>query len=94
MNKVINVTPLENYTLELRFDGGEVKIFDVKPYLDYGIFQELKEINYFKSVRIMFDSIAWANGQDFSLETLFLKSVPLKPNNSSDYHRHSDASYI
>jgi hypothetical protein len=94
MEKVINVTPLENYTLELKFDGGEVRIFDVNPYLDYGIFQELKEVNYFKSVRIMFDSIAWPNGQDFSPETLFLKSIPITSSIGTSQFKHSDTLYI
>ena len=77
MIKVIKVTPLENYTLELRFEGEEVRLFDVKPYLNFGIFQELKDNNYFNTVKITFDSISWPNGQDFSPETLFLKSIPI-----------------
>ena len=38
MKKVTGVKPLENYTIELRFEGEEVRVFDVKPYLDFGIF--------------------------------------------------------
>jgi hypothetical protein len=33
------------------------------------------ETNCFKDVRASFDSIAWKNGQDFSPETLYLKSI-------------------
>ena len=74
MNKIIAVKPLENYLLELTFNNKEVKQFDVKPYLNLGIFQELKDENYFNNVVIQFDSIGWKNGQDFSPETLYLKS--------------------
>lgn len=73
--KVISVKPLKNYMLQLEFDSKEIRLFDVKPYLSLGIFAELKNENYFKDVKTCFDSIAWKNGQDFSPETLYLKSV-------------------
>jgi hypothetical protein len=75
MKKVISVKPLNNYILQIEFDSKEIRHFDVKPYLDYGIFAELKIENYFNDVRTSFDSIAWKNGQDFSPESLYLKSV-------------------
>jgi hypothetical protein len=75
MKKVISVKPLKNYMLQIEFDSKEVRLFDVKPYLDLGIFVELKNENYFKDVCTSLDSIAWKNGQDFSPETLYLKSV-------------------
>ena len=75
MKKVINVKPLKNYMLQIEFDSEEIRLFDVKPSLDFGIFSELKNENYFKDVRTSLDSIAWKNGQDFSPETLYLKSV-------------------
>lgn len=73
--KVISVKPLDNYMLQIEFDSKEVRFFDVKPYLAFGIFAELKNKNYFNDVRTSLDSIAWKNGQDFSPETLYLKSV-------------------
>jgi hypothetical protein len=75
MKKVISVKPLKNYMLQIEFDSNEVRFFDVKPYLDFGIFTELKNEIYFKDVRTSLGSIAWKNGQDFSPETLYLKSV-------------------
>ena len=75
MKKVINVKPLTNYMLQIEFDSNEIRFFDVKPYLDFGIFTELKNETYFEGVHTSFDSIAWKNGQDFSPETLYLKSV-------------------
>lgn len=40
----------------------------MKPYLDLGIFQELKDLNLFKTVRTSFDSIEWDNEADFDPE--------------------------
>ncbi len=86
MKKVLKVTPLENYLLELWFDGGELRIFDVKPYLNLGIFQELKDSSYFNTVKITFDSIFWPNGQDFSPETLYLKSISSKSVTANNFN--------
>lgn len=77
MTKLISVTPLDNYTLELGFSNSEKRLFDVKPYLGFGIFQELNDKAYFKNVTTQFDSITWQNGQDFSPDTLYLKSSPI-----------------
>ena len=75
MKKVISVKPHKNYMLLIEFDSKELRLFDVKPYLGFGIFTELKNEEYFNDVRTSLDSIAWKNGQDFSPETLYLKSV-------------------
>ena len=46
--KAIDVKTLENYMLLLKFDNGEEKIFDVKPYMDHKVFFELKNEELFK----------------------------------------------
>ncbi len=74
--RVVAVVPRPDYTLELTFTNREVRIFDVKPYLDRGIFQELKDQRYFNSVRPFLGSIQWQNGQDLCPDTLYLDSVP------------------
>jgi len=68
------VKPLEDYNLLLKFENNEERIFDVKPYLEIGKFQELKDENLFKSVKICFDSIEWDNQLDLDPELLYQKS--------------------
>ncbi len=75
MKKVISVKPLKDFILQIEFDSKEIRFFDVKPYLNFGIFTELKSENYFNDVRTSLGSITWKNGQDFSPETLYLKSI-------------------
>ncbi len=72
---ITNVKPLSNYQLFLTFENGENRIFDMKPYLDKGIFKELKDEKKFKSVRVSFDSIEWCNQADIDPEVLYEKSV-------------------
>jgi hypothetical protein len=72
--RVNNVRPNEDYTLSLIFDNDEEKIFDVKPYLDRGIFVQLKDRRIFNSVKPFLGSIQWMNGLDFCPDTLYLES--------------------
>jgi hypothetical protein len=51
-----NVEPQDNYLLLLTFENGEERQFDMKPYLDIGIFKELKDPSLFKTVKTSFDS--------------------------------------
>ena len=73
---VIDVQPLDDYILRLIFEGGEMRDFDVKPYLDFGIFQELREVSYFHEAYVEFGSVEWPHGQGLSYDTLYLESVP------------------
>jgi hypothetical protein len=73
----VAVSPRPDYTLELTFTNGEVRIFDVTPYLRIGIFCELQDLRYFNSVRPVLGSIQWRNGQDLCPDTLYLDSVPV-----------------
>ena len=72
---VISVEALENYNLLLTFKTGEKKIYDMKPNLDGGIFEELKDKNHFRKVRVSFDTIKWENGADFDPEVLYQDSI-------------------
>jgi len=72
---VINVLALDNYKLLLTFENGEKKIFDVSPYLEIGKFSELKDNDIFKSVRVHFDSVEWANKLDLDPELLYTKGI-------------------
>jgi hypothetical protein len=75
---VKKVKPIENYYLELWFKNGEQKIFDLKPYLNKGIFSQLKNISLFNSVRVVAGSVEWPNGLDLSYDTLYLESQIIK----------------
>lgn len=72
---VKEVKPIENYKLILTFENNEVRLFDMNPYLDKGIFQELKNENIFNAVKVSFDSIEWPNEADIDPKTLYEDSV-------------------
>lgn len=75
MHKVVAVRANDDFSLDLEFNDGSVKRFDVKPYLEYGVFKELKDRSYFKKARVAFGTVQWPNQQDISPETLYIESV-------------------
>lgn len=76
--KVISVKPLDNYRILLTFSNNEVRIKDMKPYLNNGVFKKLKNKAFFNSVHISFDTISWNEEIDLCPETLYDTSIPLE----------------
>ncbi|HEX2958218.1 MAG TPA: DUF2442 domain-containing protein [Chitinispirillaceae bacterium] len=70
MVRVIEAIPVENYKLKITLDNRKTGYFSVKPFLDKGIFQELKDENYFRLVAVRGRSIFWPNQQDFCADTI------------------------
>ena len=83
MKKVIAVKANQDFSLDLKFNDGTVRRFDVKPYLDFGVFTELKELGYFNQVRLAFGTVKRPHEQDFSPDTLYLESIPIEESNST-----------
>lgn len=69
--KAINVEVIENYQLKVTFDNEEVRIFDVKPYFGHKVFDELKDKEMFKTVKVKGLSIGWDNGADICPDELY-----------------------
>lgn len=67
---VKSVSCLGSYKLNITLSNGIAGVFDVSPYLAFGVFSELKNLGYFQQVRVNFCGIEWPNGQDFSADTI------------------------
>jgi hypothetical protein len=70
MLKVNKVIANDDYTLFVELTDGRSGIFDIKPYLDKGVFTQLQDLAYFKQVKPFFCGIVWPNEQDLSADTL------------------------
>ena len=72
---VKSVVPQDNYQLLLTFENDEQRIFDMKPYLDFGpVFRALKDPSLFNTARVCFKTVAWANDADIDPEILYPNS--------------------
>lgn len=75
--RVAEVVANDDFTLTLTFTNGEVKVFDVKPYLGKGVFQELRDLKLFRTVKVAMGTVQWLHEQDFCPDTLYVESKSL-----------------
>ena len=80
---VTKVVAGDNYILSIDFSNGESGILDMKPYLDFGVFQKLKDPQTFAQVHISFDTIEWRSGVDLDPEFVYSKCRDKKRTESS-----------
>ena len=72
--RVKSVTTQDDYRLLITFNNGDKKLFDMSPYLDFGVFAELKDKIYFRKVKPFMGAVAWPHGQDVCPDTLYIES--------------------
>ena len=71
---LIEATPAEDFTVDVRFEDGLAANVDLSYLLDYGgVFEPLKEVEYFCQLRADGEAgtIVWPNKADIAPETLY-----------------------
>ena len=81
---VKTVMPLPDFRIYVEIENGRKGIFDLTPYLDHGVFRELRDVHYFKRVGILFGAVTWPNEQDIAPETLLAEMIPVESISSND----------
>ena len=66
---------VDGFRLRVTFNNGQVRFFDMRRFLDKGIFRELKNPRYFKKVRVITGGIEWPHEQDLSADTLYYRGA-------------------
>jgi hypothetical protein len=74
---VKSVRSLDDYRLEVLFENGERRMFNVKPYLQRGVFVRLQNRAIFQAARVEAGSVEWPGELDLSYDTLYLESQPI-----------------
>lgn len=62
----------------MEIEDGRKGIFDLKPYLDHGVFRELREVAYFNQVGTLLGAVTWPQEQDIAPETLLAEMRPVE----------------
>jgi len=73
--RVKKVTPQPDYKLKIVFTNNEQGLYDCSKLLDFGVFQELKDVDYFNKVRVCDGTVAWPNEQDICPDTIYIDAV-------------------
>jgi hypothetical protein len=79
---VIEVSQVEigaEYILLVTFKNGERRHFDMAPYLQYPVFQKLKNPAFFSLARVDYGTVTWPGDIDIAPETLYAFESPDSP---------------
>ena len=72
--RISEVIPTDDYKLNPIFTNGEREFYDCSGLLDFGVFREFRDKNYFKRVTVLHGTTVWPNEQDICPDTLYLDS--------------------
>ena len=72
--RVKSVMPIDEFKLQLEFSNGEIGVYDCTHLLNFGVFTELKDKDYFRQVRVKHGTVVWPHEQDICPDTLFIDS--------------------
>lgn len=74
---VVGVEAQAGHVLLIQFENGERRRFDMTPYLDKGVFVELKDMRMFKLAKVEYGTVVWPGEIDIAPETLYDRSLPV-----------------
>jgi len=79
--KMLNVEPLDDYKIKIYYETGEIKLFNVLPYISGNWYEELNNNEYFKTIHLVSNGhgIEWENGQDTAPHELYDLSALIAP---------------
>ncbi len=74
---VLSVKPQADYSVIVTFETGEIRKFNVKPYICGEWFGKLNDVHVFNTVHPCGNTIEWADGQDIAPHELYELSVAM-----------------
>ncbi len=77
--RVSKISTTDDYQLGLVFTNGEQGTYDCSSLLNFGVFKELKNKNYFTQAKVIDGTVVWPHEQDICPDTLYLDSTKINP---------------
>lgn len=75
MLTITQIVANRDWCLDVTFEDGSRRIYDVKPLLECEAFEDLKDIDLFLQVRNGGYFVEWPTGADLSADTLSLEGT-------------------
>jgi Protein of unknown function (DUF2442) len=69
-----NISYKSPYKFIVTFTNGEIKKFDVKPYLNYPVYEELKNESFCSKATVQNGTVVWNDEIDIDPDRLYLES--------------------
>lgn len=73
---VERVVSASDYTLRLEFRDGRRGVFDFRPYLDFGPYAPLRNVELFMKAHVAYDTVVWSDDIDIAPERLYSNCTP------------------
>ena len=73
--RVASIQPEANYRLRILFTNGEQGVYDCSHLLDFGVFRELRDPEYFRRAAVAYGTVAWPHEQDICPDTLYEEAI-------------------
>lgn len=81
MEALLDVVKVEvgaDYALQIEFENGENRVFDMRPYLEKKPFVRIRDASIFAQARVEYGTVVWPGNIDIAPETLYDRSIPGK----------------
>lgn len=78
MRNIHTIHANDDWTLDIAFDDGAERRYDVKPLLACEAFEPLQNLNVFKTIHNCGYFVEWINEVDLSADTLYLDGISIK----------------
>lgn len=73
---VIQVVASPDYFIVAEFATGEMRRFDMRPYLDFPAYAELREKSMFLRAHVEHGTVVWSEDIDLSPDLLYMRGLP------------------
>ena len=68
------VRPLEDFCLQVFFENGEIKVYDMSSLIEKPFYSKLKNKSLFDTVKVSDITLEWVTGQDICPDELYNNS--------------------
>jgi len=74
---VVTVKPRQDFQLNLEFENGERRRFDMRPLLTLKPWNRIANLHIFERARVDYGTVVWPGEIDIAPETLYDESISI-----------------